>query len=70
MRLEGKLDLDEIAVLRSATVALGGTLMVIVCPSSILARIWTSSLVREGCEVARALVFTRGVIGCNGGGDR
>ena len=32
-------------------VALGGTLTVIVCPSSILTRTWTSVLAREGCAV-------------------
>ena len=47
--------------------ALGGTLMVIVCPSSILTRIWTSVLVREGREVMWAWVLTQGVFGGKGG---
>ena len=67
MRLEGNVDLNEMAALRSAIVALGGTLTVIVCPSSILTRIWTSVLDREGCEVA--LISSRGASGREGGGS-
>ena len=42
VRLDGMLDLEEISSLRSPTVAPAGTLIVIVCPSSIFTRIWTS----------------------------